>query len=87
MEVRKAVWKNEIGSKLQMAALAVLRDRSGAGEGRRGSAGCSLHAAFIFLEGLPHSGAEEGELFQSRILLAIFAQLYANIKAVWVFFL
>lgn len=70
-----------------MAALAVLRDHFGAGEGCRGSAGCSLRAVLVFLEGLPHSGAEEGELFQSYIPLPIFLQLYANIKAIRVFFL
>lgn len=36
---------------------------------------------------LTPSGVEEGELFQSRVPLAVFVQLRANIKAVQVFFL
>lgn len=70
-----------------MAALAVLHDHFRARERCRGSAGCSSCGVPVFLESLSHSGAEGEELFQSRIPLAIFVLLDANIKAVWVFVL
>lgn len=51
-----------------MAALTVLRDRFGAGEGCGGSAGCSSLAALVFPGGLPHRAAEERERSRAAFL-------------------
>lgn len=52
-----------------------------------GSAGCSVCAVLLFLEGLPNSEAEEGGLCKSCTPPAISVQFYAGIKAVWACFL